>query len=79
MINGNYIKNINDYFSVGQELYAKITEVDDKNKHISLSLKELNLHLNEKENKLYETKKGFATLEKMLPEWIEETLEEIEK
>ena len=50
MINGNYIKNINDYFSVGQELYAKITEVDDKNKHISLSLKELNLHLNEKEN-----------------------------
>ena len=43
MINGNYIKNINDYFYVGQELYAKITEVDDKNKHISLSLKELNL------------------------------------
>ena len=50
MINGNYIKNINDYFSVGQELYAKITE----------------------------TKKGFATLEKMLPDWIEETLEELE-
>jgi predicted RNA-binding protein with RPS1 domain len=79
MINGNYIKNINDYFYKGQELYAKVTEVDDEHKHISLSLKELNLHLNEKENKLYETKKGFQTLEKMLPEWIEETLEEIEK
>ncbi|MBR2603833.1 MAG: S1 RNA-binding domain-containing protein [Bacilli bacterium] len=78
MINGNYIKNINDYFYVGQELYAKVTEVDDKSKHISLSLKELGLHLNEKENKLYETKKGFATLEKMLPDWIEETLEELE-
>ena len=79
MINGNYIKNINEYFSVGQELYAKITEVDDKSKHISLSLKELGLHLNEKENKLYETKMGFDTLEKMLPKWIDETLEEIEK
>ena len=48
-----------------------------------LNLEKLNdsrvkLYLNEKENKLYETKKGFATLEKMLPDWIEETLEEIE-
>ena len=35
MINGNYTKNTIEYFSVGQELYAKVTEVAAKNKHIS--------------------------------------------
>ena len=37
----NYVKNINDFVKVGQELRLKVLEVDEENHRIKLSYKQL--------------------------------------
>ena len=77
-INGKYINNINDYFKVGDVIKVRIIEVDDDKKQLKLST--VNITKDGKKNKkLPETSLGFELFEEILPEWIDEKLDEIEK
>lgn len=78
-INGRFIKNINEYFSVGDVIFAKIIGINEDNKQISLTLKDVKNELHNKNGILDETDLGFTLLADLLPKWINEKLEEIQK
>ena len=71
----NYVKNINDFVKVGQELRLKVLEVDEENHRIKLSYKQLHKTRGIK-CKIPEYKIDFEPLAQKLPEWIEEYKED---
>ena len=66
-----YIKDINKYVSVGDQIKVRIIEIDEENKHLKLSIKNFN-YKNLKNNriKIEETKSGFTPLKEKLSYWI---------
>lgn len=78
-ITGKYINDIKNYISVGDILNAKIIDIDDEEKHIKLSLKNINFNRKNNEDSLKETDLGFFLLKDLLPKWIDDKLKEIEK
>ena len=75
-----FVRNINDYVKLGQQIRCKILEVNDDEKHLKLSIKDIDYQIGEKKlKKIVETKHGFDTLKDQLPLWISEKVEEINK
>ena len=76
-----YIKDINEVLSVGDKVTVKIIDIDEYTKKISLSLRAMqeNQIVPGRKKKIYFTNRkkkiGFETLEKAMPEWIEESIE----
>lgn len=77
-INGKYINDINDYFKVGDIIKVRIIEIDEDKKQLKLSTVNINKD-GKKNKKLADTSLGFELFEEILPEWIDEKLDEIEK
>ena len=72
-----YIRNINDFINVGDELNVKVIDVDEKSHHVRLSTKET---LGKTARmKIKETKLGFQPLRDNLDKWVDEKLNEINK
>ena len=77
-ISDGFVKNINDYVSIGETIRAKIVEVDEDNYHIKLSIKNFNYKIKNKNSMpLVETTLGFKPLEERLPGWIDVKLQEL--
>ena len=70
-----YVKNINSYVSIDDQIKVKIIDVDDESHHLKLSIKNFN-YKNLKNNriKILETKNGFKPLKKSLSKWISEKM-----
>ena len=77
-ISDSFVKNVNDYAKVNDSITVKILSVDEDG-HYKLSIKELEGNLKQGGRRISETKKGFSTLEKKLPEWIDEAYNNLEK
>lgn len=65
----NYVKNINDFVKIGQELRFKVLEVDEENHRVKLSYKQIHKTRGVK-CRLPEYKIDFTPLGDKLPEWI---------
>ena len=78
-ISDDFVRNINDYITVGEKILAKVIDVDENNLKIKLSIKNVNYKINRDDNKIIESPKGFEPLEKNLKTWTEEKLKEINK
>ena len=77
-ISDGFVKNINDYVSVGETIRAKVVEIDEDNYHVKLSIKNMNYKLKKRNfTPLIETTLGFKPLEEKLPGWIAGKLEEL--
>lgn len=75
-----FVRNINDYVKLGQQIRCKILEVNDDEKHLRISIKDIDYQIGEKKlRKIVETPHGFKTLEEKLPGWIDEKLKEYNK
>jgi general stress protein 13 len=75
-----FVRNINDYVKLGQQIRCKILEVNDDEKHLRISIKDIDYQIGEKKlRKIVETPHGFKTLEEKLPVWIDEKLKEYNK
>ena len=74
-ISHSFVKNIEDYISNEEVIQARIIDIDEENKHLKLSIKDL---ANPQEL-FTNTKKGFKSLQGNLKPWIEEKLAEINK
>ncbi len=74
-IEHNYISNIKKVAKVNEEIYVYILDVDDKNKHLKLSIKNINHTFGNNKVKIQESIKGFLPLYEKLPKWIEEKQE----
>lgn len=79
-ITDGFVKNINDYVSVGQVVYCKILDVDEENGHLKLSVRNSHDNLKKRIRRVMikETPRGFKSLAYNLPIWIEESLKKIQ-
>lgn len=65
-----FVKDISDYAMVGDMLYCKVLEVDDKTKRLKLSIKGIDYKSRLEIVKKLESKNGFTPLKDKLPSWI---------
>lgn len=73
-----FVRNVEDYVTVGNVIYAKVLEVDEENLKIKLSIKGLDYKHNSNSGSL-EQGEGFLPLKEHLNIWIDEKLEEMKK
>lgn len=82
-ISDSFIRDIERFGSVGDEMKVKIIDVDKTNGFLRVSLKQVpkedyyNTHSDEKTIPVA-TEEEFSELKKKIPEWISETLTKIE-
>ncbi|MEE3342549.1 MAG: S1 RNA-binding domain-containing protein [Bacilli bacterium] len=77
-ISYGYVKNINDFINIGDNIYAEVVSIDNDNKKIKLSIKDIDYKKNgEKLKRMAETKKGFTPLKENLEPWINKKIKEI--
>ena len=77
-ISDSFVKSVGDYANINDSLTAKVISIDEDG-HYKLSIKELDNRKRRDSHHIIETEKAFSTLESKLPEWIDETYNEIEK
>jgi general stress protein 13 len=77
-ISYGYVRNINDFVNVGDNIYAEIVNIDNDAKQIKLSIKNID-YKNDggKLKKMAETKRGFKPLQENLELWINKRIKEI--
>lgn len=77
-ISYGYVKNVNDYVKIGDEIYAEIVDIDEKDNHLKLSIKNIDYKNDgSKIERMEETKNGFKPLKDNLEIWIAEKIKEI--
>ena len=77
-ISDSFVKNVFDYAKINDSVTAKILSVDTDG-HYKLSIKALDEVKKVDTHHIIETKSGFDSLEKSLPDWIDEAYDELEK
>ena len=82
-ISDSYIRDIEKFGSVGDEIKVKVIEIDPSNGFLRVSYKQIpederyTTHINS-DRKIPEFDQAdFSALEKKLPEWIESTLQKV--
>lgn len=82
-ISDNYVRDIEKFGSVGDEIKVKVLSIDSSNGFLRVSLKQVppeeahSTHVNSNRNILNVEKSDFTSLSNKLPEWIKETMKEI--
>lgn len=66
----HYVRDINEFVKVGQEVKLKVIDVDDEKKRVKLSYKQIHKTRGVKCH-IPTYKIGFASIKKELPKWIE--------
>lgn len=70
-ISNSFVRNVSDYVEIGENISAKIINIDSNNNQLKLSVKNLKYRDPLKYPfKIKETKNGFQGLKKCLPIWI---------
>lgn len=77
-ISYGYVKNIRDFMNVGDSIYAEILTVDDENRQIKLSIKDIDYKKDGiRLKRMAETRNGFQPLKDSLDKWISDKIKEI--
>ena len=77
-ISYGYVKNVNDYVKIGDEIYAEVVNKKKKDNHLKLSIKNIDYKNDgSKIERMEETKNGFKPLKDNLEIWIAEKIKEI--
>ena len=67
-ISEKFVKNVGDYLKVGENIFVEVIEIDEENKKVKLSIKNIDYHNTGK----VKNGNGFKILKENLPKWIEE-------
>lgn len=78
-ITQGYVTDINKYVNVGDIIYVYILDINEKAKHLILSIKNINYKYNDDTVLVKESIKGFLPLYEKLKEWTAEKIEELDK
>ncbi len=77
-ISYGYVKDISDFINIGDDIYAEVMNIDDKQRRIKLSIKDIDYKKSGlKLKRMAETKSGFEPLREHLDNWINEKIKEI--
>lgn len=72
----NFVRSIDDYVTIGEEIFCKILEVNEEEKRLKLTIKNINYRTDGEEVNFLESKNGFNPLKESLPLWTKEKLDE---
>ncbi len=78
-ISENFVRDINDFVSIGETIYCRILGIDEKNCNLKLSIKNINYKARKGNGKINETVRGFSPLKDNLDNWINIKLKEIKE
>lgn len=77
-ISNGYVRNINDYLKINDRIYAQIIDIDNEQKKIKLSIKNIDYRntgqLLENEDS---RENGFKPLKEHLDTWVDDKIKEI--
>lgn len=77
-ISYGYVKNVNDFLKVGDNIFVEVVEIDDEDNHLKLSIKDIDYKKDgTRLKRMAETKNGFQPLKDNLEIWINEKIKEI--
>lgn len=77
-ISYDYVKDINEYINIDDEIEVRVLSVDKKLSRLQLSMKGVSdIKISKRRVKIRETSSGFSTLKKNLPVWIDNKLKNI--
>lgn len=77
-ISYGYVKNVNDYLKVGDNIFVEVVEAPDDDNHLKLSIKDIDYKKDgTRLKRMAETKNGFKPLKDNLEIWINEKIKEI--
>ena len=77
-ISYGYVKNVNDYLKVGDNIFVEVVEAPDDDNHLKLSIKDIDYKKDgSRLKRMAETKNGFKPLKDNLEIWINEKIKEI--
>lgn len=77
-ISYGFVKNVNDYLKVGDEIFAEVIDIDDNDNHLKLSIKDIDYKKDgARLKRMAETKSGFTPLKDNLDIWINKKIKEI--
>lgn len=74
-----FVSNINDYIKLGEIINVHILDIDEASSQMKLSVKNINYRINNPDNKVHESVRGFLPLHEKLEIWTNETLEVLNK
>lgn len=78
-ISNSFVKNIEDYVSIGESILCEVLDIEKEIGHLKLSIKNINYKLIPRYGKIKDSKTGFKPLQMKLPVWMREKLKEIEE
>ena len=73
-VSNGFVKDINDFVKIGEEIYCQVLEVDKEHSQLKLSIKNINYKSTVSDKQIQESRLGFLPLKNALPGWIEEAL-----
>ena len=76
-ISKEYVKNINDYVRINDEIYAEVIGFDEENNKYKLSIKNINYNTGERISDNSYDNDGFRPLKDNLDLWMNEKIKEI--
>lgn len=76
-ISEKFVRNVFDYVQLNEIIISKVIDVDESNKRLKLTIKNLDYRIQDTKEK--EDKNGFSLLKEKLPEWIAEYKSEMKK
>lgn len=77
-ISNDFVSDINDYVKMEEIIYCQILEIEEKNKHMKLSIKNINYKSTCDDNSIKESRLGFLPLKNQLQKWMDEKIIEYE-
>ena len=75
-VSNDFVKYIHDFVPLDEIIYCQVIEIDNKNKQMRLSIKDIYYKTEDDGTRIVESRKGFLPLKEMLPIWIDEKMKE---
>lgn len=73
-----FVRNVSDYAELGEEIFAKILDIDENDFQMKLTIKDMNYKVDGKDIRKID-QNGFLPLKNNLNIWINEKIKEIKK
>ena len=77
-ISYGFVKNVNDYLKIGDDIYAEVLDIDDEANQLKLSIKDIDYkNKGARLKRMAETKDGFEPLKNHLDYWVDKKIKEL--
>ncbi len=76
-ISSGYVKNINDYIKIKDDIYAQVVDIDKENNKLKLSIKNIDYRNSGEVINDENYMAGFESLKEHLDDWINDKIKEI--